>query len=59
MLTIPLDGPSLEQRQVVVLTKYGLLRGMVLGEAESEVCILVNGSPRTIDRADIRTIASV
>jgi hypothetical protein len=59
MLTIPLDGPSLEQRQAVVLTRYGLLRGLVLREDDSEVRILINGSVRTIDRDDIRTIATV
>ncbi len=59
MLTIPLDGPSMEQRQAVILTNYGLVRGLVLHETEDDVCILVNGAPRTIARDDIRTIATV
>ena len=59
MLTIPLDGPSMEQRQAVILTTYGLLRGLILHETTAAVCILVNGTPRTIARDDIRTIATV
>jgi hypothetical protein len=59
MLTIPLDGPSMEQRQAVMLTTYGLLRGLILHEDETEVRILINGSQRTIAREEIRTIATV
>ncbi|MFW2380280.1 MAG: hypothetical protein ACN4GZ_00880 [Acidimicrobiales bacterium] len=59
MLTIPLDGPSMEQRQAVVLTTFGLLRGLILHEDEAEVRILVNGAQRTIPREEIRTIATV
>ncbi len=49
----------MEQRQAVILTNYGLVRGLVLHETEDDVCILVNGAPRTIARDDIRTIATV
>ncbi len=59
MLTIPLDGPSMEQRQAIVLTTFGMLRGLVLCESDAEVQLLVNGSPRRIAREDIRTIATV
>ncbi|MBT8241859.1 MAG: hypothetical protein KJN63_11590 [Acidimicrobiia bacterium] len=59
MLTIPLDGPPLEQRQAVVLTRYGLLRGLILREDDAEVRFLVSGSVHKIKRDDIRTIAAV
>ena len=59
MLTIPLDGPSLEQRQAVVLTRSEFLRGLILREDDVEVRVLVNGSVRSIARDDIRTIATV
>lgn len=59
MLTIPLDGPSMEQRQAVLLTTYGLLQGLVLRDDEDGVLLLINGTKRRIARDDIRTIASV
>lgn len=49
----------MEQRQAIVLTTYGLLKGLILQENEDGICILVNGSRQTIASDDIRTIATV
>jgi hypothetical protein len=49
----------MEQRQAVVLTTYGLLRGLVLQQDETGVLILINDTPRRIAQGDIRTIATV
>lgn len=59
MLTIPLDGPSMTQRNAVVLTTYGMVRGLILDETDDHVWLLVNGVQVSIDRGDIRTIAAV
>lgn len=58
MLTIPLEGPSMEQRQAVILTTSGLLRGLILFEDPSEIRVLINGKQRSIAKRDIRTIAT-
>ncbi|NNF55769.1 MAG: hypothetical protein HKN03_15185 [Acidimicrobiales bacterium] len=59
MLTIPLDGPSMTQRNAAVLTTYGMLRGLILDETDEQIWLLVDGVQVAIDRGDIRTIAAV
>lgn len=58
MLTIPLEGPSMDQRQAVILTRYGLLRGLILFQDPSEIRVLINGKQRSIAKRDVRTIAT-
>ncbi len=59
MLIIPLDGPPIEQHDVLVFTTTGRLRGTVTSETPTHVHLVVDDAERVLDRNEIRTIVAI
>lgn len=59
MLIIPLDGPPLEHRDVLVFTTGGTLRGTVTAETPTHVHLVVDDAERVLDRNEIHTIVTI